>query len=83
MVHFIYQEIIIFTNKNEQLSNIIKNICYTNFKIIELTDINSISSSVFLEQVPIKESRNETIKIIVKVRIQIVLLCLRMKLQTS
>ena len=61
MVHFIYQEIIIFTNKNEQLSNIIKNICYTNFKIIELTDINSISSSVFLEQVPIKESRNETI----------------------
>ena len=61
MVHFIYQEIIIFTNKNEQLSNIIKNICYTNFKIIELTDSNSISSSVFLEQVPIKESRNETI----------------------
>ena len=61
MVHFIYQEIIIFTNKNEQLSNIIKNICYTNFKIIELTDSNSISSSVFLEQVHIKESRNETI----------------------
>ena len=30
MVHFIYQEIIIFTNKNEQLSNIIKNIVSAN-----------------------------------------------------
>ena len=61
MVNFIYQEIIIFTNMNEILPNIIKNIFYTNYKIIELTNNEQVTSSVFLEQIPIKESRNETI----------------------
>ena len=61
MVNFIYQEIIIFTNNNEQLPNIIKKIFYTNYKIISLVENKTHIETVFLEQIHIKGSRNETI----------------------